>query len=494
VITTTKPKSGFFIGVGCPGCGGDLDLEADFFVTECEHCGSPLRVIMPDVPPAFMMRSAVARHELRFHIDRYLKEHGLPLTNSTLQIKRLYYPYWKVDGTVLKLRNKTETKTIYSETDSSVESTIESDRSTVSVSPYSVTIAAGTSMEGIPETIGMRAETIRVIPFADENLEDDFDALPILRPWEIVRQKVNAAVSSMSLINPADFGTNLTRLFNQSFSLIYFPYYVVECYGQDYVRFVLDGLVGRVIKAIYPEDAFAESEKPPEDPVEDRVLQGVVHELMAVDDSGTLEPPPEVAFGQLDVDFHRCTVCGSDLPTVQSHVYICSNCLELQVLDRNNATLPGIEVAEFEDDASIRLIPFWRLRLPEIMTGRFGNLLGGLDKGEDLLVPATGASNFEGVHKLARRMSVAQGRMTRTMVEKLDERYLPVRIGRGQALALAEMIVCRELVDHGHKLPEEGLELVPSEVGLVYVPFRQANYFYVDTVINAVSAEKSLIE
>ena len=32
MTTTTRARSGFFIGVGCPGCGGDLDLDADFFV------------------------------------------------------------------------------------------------------------------------------------------------------------------------------------------------------------------------------------------------------------------------------------------------------------------------------------------------------------------------------------------------------------------------------------------------------------------------------
>jgi len=65
---------------------------------------------MPDTPAAFMAQSGVADHEIRFHIDRYLKQNDLPLTGSTLQVKRLYYPYWKVDATVLKLRNKTEVK------------------------------------------------------------------------------------------------------------------------------------------------------------------------------------------------------------------------------------------------------------------------------------------------------------------------------------------------------------------------------------------------
>ena len=200
MTTTSKPKSGFFIGVGCPGCGGDLDLDGDFFVTGCEHCGSPLRVLMPDTPPAFMAQSKVGGHEIRNHIDHHLKKHDLPLTCATLHVKRLYYPYWKTDATILKLRNKTEIKKICSESDSNVESVIRTDRSKVSVGPYRITIAGGASMEGIPESIGLRSETIRLIPFAEENIEPDFDALPVLRSWETINQRVMALFQKQLVI------------------------------------------------------------------------------------------------------------------------------------------------------------------------------------------------------------------------------------------------------------------------------------------------------
>lgn len=522
MTTTTKPKSGFFIGVGCPGCGGNLDLDADFFVLGCDHCGTPLRVIMPDTPAAFMAQSSVADHEIRFHIDRYLKQNDMPLTGSTLQVKRLYYPYWKVDATVLKLRNKTEVKKLYSGSDSSVESVIETDRSTVSVSPYGLTIAAGARMDGIPESLGMRSETVRVIPFADENLEHDFDALPVLRPWEIVNRRVHLAVAAMSEINPADFGQNLTKLFNPTFSLIYFPYFLVECYGSDYRRFVVDGLVGRVLKAIFPKQGESKSVTPvgsggsalsigkvalsfdtgstPEifhDNFEDNALaRGVAHDLMETDiDSGSqYDEAPEITFGQIDVDFHRCTNCGSDLPTELSYVYICPNCHELQMMDKSSYSLPEIKTAIFEDSRPAKLVPFWTLGLPEVMAQRFGNLLGGLDKREKMFVPAIGASNFEAIHRLARRMSAAQGKMQTEPVESFDERYLPVRVGVAEALALAEMIICRELVDRCYKLPEEDLVLEPQDIGLVFVPFHLENYFYIDSVINAVSLERTLLD
>ncbi|MEE8577598.1 MAG: hypothetical protein V3T31_10120, partial [candidate division Zixibacteria bacterium] len=53
--TKTTNKSGFYIEVTCPGCGGTLDLDTDFFVLECTHCGSVHRVVMPEAPAAYMI-------------------------------------------------------------------------------------------------------------------------------------------------------------------------------------------------------------------------------------------------------------------------------------------------------------------------------------------------------------------------------------------------------------------------------------------------------
>lgn len=513
MTTTTKPKSGFFIGVGCPGCGGDIDLDADFFVLGCDHCGSPLRVIMPAIPPAFMAPGKMADHEIRFCLDRHLKKNNLPLINSTLHIKRLYYPYWKADATILKLRNKTEVKKICSENDSSVESVIETDRSTVSISPYSITIAAGTAMDGLPASIGMRSETVRVIPFAKENIDDNFDALPVLIPWEVVIKKVQAAVKALSAINPADFGQNITRMFNPSFSLIYFPFFVIEAYGADYRRFVIDGMVGRVLKVITPGQSEPESiDSMSVSSSGSKTVSAAadMHDNFAADDLArglaqnvaTNDPelgvdydhPPEISFGQLDVGFHRCRNCGSDLPTEMSYIYICDNCHEVQTLGQDGLPVPRVEFVDGITDPATKMVPFWRLGLPELMAKRFGNLLGGLDKREQMFVPAIGSNNFEAVHRLAKRMSAAQGKLPTEVVESLDDRFLPVRVGQAEALALAEMIVCRELVDRGHKVPEEGIAINPQSVTLVFVPFHLENYFYVDSVLNAVTLERTLLD
>jgi hypothetical protein len=495
VTAATKTKSGFFIGVGCPGCGGRLQIERDFFVLSCEHCGSAIRLVMPDIPAAFMMRSRVTDIQLRPHVDRYLKKHGLPLTGSQLTTKKLYYPYWKIDATVLKLRNKTETRAIMSEYEGEVEHTVEMDKSSVSVSPYHLTVTAGAEMEGIPETIGIRSQTMQVIPFSRANVEDGFDTLPVFRRWESVRDTIRQSADTLSHISPADFGENLTRVFNPVFSLVYFPYFLAECYDDTYRRFVVDGLSGRVLTVIYPESEDASSESDGADhSAEDTLGQMVARDISVHTEHENSELAPRVEFGQLDVEFHRCHNCGTDLPPELSHVYICSNCHHLQLLNGAGGRLEDLQAVAAESERDSKLVPFWWLRVPEIMAGAFGNLLGGVDHSERMYVPAIRSANFEGIYKLARRMSAAHLRMSSSSIDRMDQRFLSVRVGLAEAIALAEMIVYRELVERGFRLPEEEIEIQPKEFGLVFVPFHLESYFYVDSALNAIGMERTLIE
>jgi hypothetical protein len=515
-VNARKPSGGFFIGAGCPGCGGELHLETDFFVTTCEHCGSILRLIMPGAPPAFMIAARVPSHEIRVHIDRHLKQNEQPLTGGGLQIKKLYYPYWKIDARVLKLRNRTEVRKIAGEEDAQRETVIQTNRSTVTVSPYLFTIAAGVRVDGVPQSLGMRSETVRLTPLDDEKVADDFDILPVIRSLVAVEQKVKLAVAALSSISPADFGRNLTRLFNPSWSLVYFPYIIVDEYGGTYRRFVLDGLVGRVIKASLPEQRRQDGSghqrdhagfvsgrtrilsgaEPGDSLFEDTLAQGVVADLDAAEADLPDEPRDSstMTFGRMEVDFHRCDYCGADLPGTPSHLYVCSNCHALQMMGSSPVRLSGINAVAAPSGDTGRMVPFWRLGLSDDIIARYGSLLGGPDRCRTMLIPAIKSSNYESLHKLARRMTTAQERFTIEAIDATNERFLPVQIGLDEALALAGTIICRELLDHGLPLPERDLEIPPVEVGLVYFPFRSDGYFCVDSVLNAVSFERVLVD
>jgi len=525
VTTSSNSKTGFFIGVGCPGCGGDLELDSDFFVIGCEHCGSVLRVLKPDMPVAYMMRSAQSDSQVRFHLDRFLKKNDQPLTNSSLLLKKIYYPYWKVDATMLRVRNKVEVKKFYSEYDSSVENTIERPRSDITIAPYSMTIGAGPKMPSVPDTMGIRAESIHVIPFSDENVEDDFDALPIVKPWKAVERKLKLAIGTIGTIDQPDFGNNLTRLFDPVFSLIHFPYVIVESYDPTYRRWALDGLTGRVLGTVSDiaeqkaeparekrggsasfnfggvglsfdlgsgSDAVDDSEN-----FEERVnARSVEYDQMAQDidrDSAEGAPPP-IEFGELKVDFHRCTNCGCDLPAELSHVYICSNCHQMRMLEECPYGELLIEKADCDLNDKVTLVPFWWVKIPDEQAAKLNTLLGGLGQPDRLVMPALRSFNFEAMIRLAKRMSAAITRIPTVSVESLDERFLSVRVSLAEAVAMAEMMVCKEWISVGRDMTGPETKIEPVAAGLIYVPFRLENYFYVDSVMGAISMEKTLLD
>ncbi|MBD3404005.1 hypothetical protein GF420_14025, partial [candidate division GN15 bacterium] len=175
-------KSGFFIGVTCPGCGSKLKLGDNLFVLICHYCGSHLKLEMPDVPPAFMVPPKVEFREVRFSIDRYLKENNLPLSGSDMQLQRFYYPYWKVEGVLLKVRNRIEKRTTFSNEYGEgydTEQQVEVRKTDVTLSPYMTTIAAGPFIEDVPYTIGMRADYVQIVPFARDKMDENYSSLPV---------------------------------------------------------------------------------------------------------------------------------------------------------------------------------------------------------------------------------------------------------------------------------------------------------------------------
>src|SRR5574341_1979741 len=155
-VQTHKAKQGFFIEVGCPGCGGELEINSDFFITSCTHCGTPLRLILPDSPPAYLLSNRLSEQEARFKIDRLLKSKGLPLTGQTLVYKSLYYPYWKIEAKLLRCRNRKEKISVQID-DSTAEEIVDySERSQVTLAPFHITVAASKYIAGIPDSIGVR--------------------------------------------------------------------------------------------------------------------------------------------------------------------------------------------------------------------------------------------------------------------------------------------------------------------------------------------------
>lgn len=450
----------------CPGCAGELELDNDFFVLGCQHCGSVHRLVMPDSPPAFLAPEKITKREARFSVDRFLKENNLPLTDKSLQLKRVYYPYWKIDAILFRFR-KSMYRDVYFDEETNTEVVVsEKMNKDINLSPYTATIAAGCKYDGLPDTLGMRTDYIKLETYSDENINDKFHSFPIIKSWEEVRLNLDSNLSSIGCYDENEFGVNKTKLFNPKASLIYFPFYVFESFDElGFNRFVIDGITGRLMKYVTEIDANIISP-----------------------DSVTFE------FGSIKIKPHRCSNCGEDLPHEQSYVYICRNCQSLQVIDSGNFNLNEIFSIEGDTNHNNEYFPFWSFKMSEADAIRLRPVFGGIYVSDRLVVPAFKVSNLDAMFRLAKRFSSAIPKMNLISLDKTDSNFHEVNLSLSDAVIHAEVFIFRDKYAKEVNINKETSPFQPVEASLFFAPFHRENYFYVDSIINAITFEKRLID
>ncbi len=486
--TPTRPKTGFFIGVTCPGCGADLELQSDFFVLQCEHCGSVLRIIMPEAPPAYMIPPGKDDREIRFLLDRHLKTHGLPLTGTGFSLRRVYYPYWKTDAVLLKVKETRQTSPsaatsmltadanygdlfqFGSMVSDSINQSLSGDAIIehsvdASLTPYMVTTSAGPDVPGLPSDLGLRAGYVAMKPFKSGDVSPDDEFYPVVGQWNDTLSRISKSMSLNRMSYSGSEKVLQKQIFRPKCSVIYFPFFICETgTGSLDRKYIVDGLSGRVLSTVDNDTGE--------------------------DISGT-DSQPATEFGELTVAFHRCPTCGVDLPPTRSCIYICHNCQSVVALDQGEVPRGGIQLAAGDNTAADRMFPFWLLTLNQNEVGRIAKS-SALDGAPDVLVvPAFRLSNFSTMQKLCQRVTCAMPNIPATPAETYHSNFLPVEIGVAEAVTLAEICLYCEDVTKRSDLSPDNVALSPRDVGLVFVPFRPQNYFYVDSILNAVTFAKN---
>jgi len=477
IQTTAENKSGFFISVGCPGCGGSLELQENFFVLTCPHCSSALRITMPETPPAYMIPARKSKREIRFLIDRHLKEKRLPLTGTDIHYKYIYYPYWKVDYIALKKRNKIIERHVSDQYQANSYGPVTNEQvsrqekvTDISLTATSLSRAAGIEQECIPWSNGMKTDYISVVPFSRENIDEEYECFPVQISWPDVRDAIEKSVKGQDSLNSADFGYNKTRLFRMAGSIVYQPYIISECgSGGKFRLFVSDAVTGRIVYSTEKDEPF--------------------EEIQPGDD-------PDFEFGQLGVDFHRCLTCGVDLPTIQSYVYICGNCQEMTMMELNpllDKTLKSIQPPD--RSSANKFFPFWSMTITSEEARSLKRMFGGLHDSDRLVIPAFKGKNHEALFRLAKRMSAAYPKFRLEQVEDaLDENFLPATVGIHEAITLAAILIHREKSHRSKDIDDDDIYFEPMNVELFYAPFRMEHYFMVDSVLGAVTFEKNIMD
>ncbi len=513
-MTTVNKKSGFFVSVTCPGCGAGLTIDTDFFVLTCDYCDSVIRIKMPDLPPAWLIPARSKKREIRFSIDRHLKELDRPLTGSSLQYKKIYYPYWKIDAFLLRVRNRVEERLVQVASEDSPEVVSQSEKTEIGISPYSVTIASGASMPGVPDSLGVRSQTIEALPFTRENQQEGFSAMGIERSWEEIKNRIVYAVMSLGDFDSPAFGRNRTDMLYPDYSVIYFPYYLVDSFsGSDYLRFVVDGLSSRVLHCYdpindspAPDDSdqihfsskaaanLAVSFEKGRGAAAIRTIRTGKANDISIDGVDDSLQETELEFGDLRIELHRCTTCGADLPDTRSPIYICTNCHELKAIEQIEFPLEPIQICRGEFPTGCQQLPFWRFQLASEQVKKLRFVFGGMYNADSIVVPAFRGPNYDALIRLARKMSFAQTKLEFEPLEGNPKGFSPIEVSPGEGVKYMNLLTFRERLTKfgGGKVEKE--EFVPVAAGIIYAPFRLENYFYVDSVLQSITFEKQLID
>ncbi len=470
-----------------------------------------MRLVLPETPPAFIITHKIDRRQARFKVDRFLKSKGLPLTGSPIYFKNIFYPYWQVESLLLRCRNKRERVVTSIDPDSGRETAVYRKKRRIFLSQYSTTIAAGSYFEGVPDSIGMRGQYLKLKPFSNSKVTDEVDVLKVVRNSTEILSTIELSLRQMNSIRSADFGRNLTKMFNPGSRLLYFPFTILEDYeGDGFKRYLLDGLSGRVLLSPDSLNAAAVGKAvqksslssvlsialsgESETEAEKSIVPLLAGKGIRYSESDNFETEaPQIEFGELQVELHRCHNCGENLPSQQSCIYICRNCQQLTCLEKKIKVLPKILKAETTDKEA-EMFPFWSIPVSGKASDVLKKSLGAGSDFRNFTVPAFKITNLEAMYRLCKRALVSTDSFELEPVENLDNSFRGVDISPSEAFVLANAVYYRHWLEKFRKLPTEEISMNLREIRLCYLPFKAENYFYVDSILKSITFEKSIID
>jgi len=421
------------------------------------------RVSTPDQPVAYVVPPRIDSAKARFAVDRFLKEKNLPLTENDTQIKKIYYPYWKIDAVMLRLR-KSKSKVIVRQGDQYHDDVTHDKITTdLNLSPYATSISAGVEFEGIPSTLGMRTEYIKLLAYSPEQTEKDFYPYPVTKSWEDIRINLYQRLSAIGAVDANEFGENKTELYAPKSALIYFPYYLLEDFNPSgYNRFVVDAVSGRMASHVTKVN---------------------------FDSSSSDIDLPTINFGELKVAPHRCWNCGDDLPAEQSFIYLCHNCEAVNSLENSGLPQPKIMSVSENGTRVENFLPFWRLGIPSDLQPILRPIFGGIYNSDTILIPAFRGGNFDALYRLTKRVSAAFPKFSCSEIVKTDQRFVSVNLNISEAVMYTDIFIRRDALSK-NSFKQSNFSFQPLSADLIYIPFHSENYFLVDSVINAITVEK----
>ena len=457
------------IKINCPQCGGDIVFDEEIEVVRCQYCGSTNQISGKSGYPRYMLPPRWTEDECRQKISKVLTSNeSLRLRKNGLKL--VFAPYWRSRGMVFHwvLGKKQDI--------SKVGTRSWEDAKELKTKLFDFSFPAYKKPDLGLQTLGIRTAAIPLQLFHRTRLSGSEMVLPA----EIsLREAVEYSNSFLTFgFSNRSFKVELedTQLVGEIYSLVYFPFWVLEVDAKSRIGLlIIDGVANRIRRTLREQDITSFFE-------------------------GHLSDESEIGFGHLQLIPFACPVCGWDLPfSPASKTHICSTCTRAWTEKAGGYQEVKYRMLAAPDqfEHNVRYMPFWEMKT-QIQTGdevlstrsdlcklvpalNMGRGKGNGSSSIRFLIPAFRIRDIKSLSKLATLFCSNPPKQSFRAKERLEkEIFESVYLAGEEAKEMARVVLI-SMVPRYHRRARKLLKDVTIKAAvprLVYYPFyRKGLYF-----------------
>ena len=457
------------IQVDCPQCGGDIVFDEEIEVVRCDYCGSTNQISGKSGHPRFMFPPRWTEEKCRHRVTSLLSgKVSWSLKKKGLHL--VYAPYWRTIGMVFHwLLGKKEHI-------SPTSGRSWDDAKELKTKLFDFSFPAYKEPDLDLTTLGVRTSAIPLQLFHHTRLAGPEIVLPV----EVSLQEAMKYSSSFQTYGFSDRNFRVefkdTQLVGEIYSLVYFPFWVLEVIGNDRRGLlIIDGVANRIRKTVWDQDvaSFFQEHNPSE---------GAVH------------------FSDLRLIPFVCPVCGWDLPfSPTSKTHVCATCTRAWVENAGRYQEVEYQLVAVPEKFQhpTRYMPFWDLGIQihtpdRVLQNRsdLRTLLPNLpvvrESGNGaqsirFLIPAFKIRNTKALSKLATLFCVNPPSQPLRAKEGLEkEKFEGVCLGGEEAEQLARVVLISMVPRYNRRARNvvKKSKITVETSRLIYYPFyRKGLYF-----------------
>ena len=463
--------AGYRLGIKCSFCGGSLEIDEASHTTRCSHCGSALKIVRPEGLQQYRISDSLSKREVKFFIERYLKECNQGLVSRWGELTRVYIPFWRVQGTTIVVRESPpDYNSMYQTADTMEDAFDTSPKLDVKISTREITFCADESVGWGITSLGVRSQVVKLEPLDRSFIEENTVIPPSMDSTSASERFGSTVQSTATASSRLGAEVDATSVGIES-SMIFFPIWLAifaNREGEYTIQF---------------------------DPLAKRVASMLPGEIsLPTGSAGQFEFE-----GAITVIPHRCPNCGTDLPENEgSSVYYCENCRRLFAEGGTDYRSVDLRVPAGMGSAET-LFPLWVFSLADCTGDGLGRLMTSLTRlryGTDkFVVPAFDISNPSRLMRLISHYNYNSHQFSFESQPLSRYNFQKVAVSPRQAASFIVPLISAIEVNKGFRLDDVRN---PGTIGfsdpeLIWMPFELDNYFWRDSITGA-SIEKAAVK